>query len=190
MDPLERFEQASRRFLPSPLRLLFIAEAPPAFKANRLFYFTGLTNGDTLFLEMMKVLYPVETGFIGDHFQPGRTVREIRQRKEILLRRFQRDGYFLTDAHGEPMPDGASTRTKTNLMTASLPALRARLQRLIGKRGVPIILIGGVTYSVCADALRNDGRNILNGAMINHPARGGQVLFREKLRALKRGFRV
>lgn len=184
MNPLKRFDQASLRFLPSPLRLLFIAEAPPAFKVNRLFYFPNLTNGDTLFLEMMKVLYPAETGFRGTAFQAGRSVQEIRKAKERFLHRFQADGYFLIDAHREPMPDGASTRTKAELMTASLPVLRRRLKRLLGSRNIPIVLIGGVTYAVCAEALRADGHTILNKAMIHHPARGGQVLFRKELRAV------
>jgi hypothetical protein len=48
---------------------------------------------------------------------------------------------------------------------------------------VPIILIGGITYSVCAEALRVDGHRVVNHTMINHPARGGQKLFRAKLRA-------
>jgi hypothetical protein len=51
-------------------------------------------------------------------------------------------------------------------------------------QSVPIILIGGVTYSVCAEALRLDGKNVANNAMINHPARGGQKLFRAKLKAV------
>ncbi|HEY4355850.1 MAG TPA: hypothetical protein VGN16_08895 [Acidobacteriaceae bacterium] len=184
INPLQRFEHASRRFQPSPLRFLFIAEAPPAFRVNRLFYFTGLTNGDTLFLGMMKVLYPEQTGFTGNRFQAGRSVQEIRQQKETWLRRFQKDGYFLIDAQRQPMPDGASTQTKTSMMTASLPALRTRLRRLLGDRPVPIVLIGGVTYAVCADSLRQDGRHVLNASMIDHPARGGQVLFRQKLRAV------
>ena len=71
MDAQRRFDQAANLYLPDPLRLLFIAEAPPAFKVNRLFYFTGLTDGDTLFLEMMKVLYPAEIGYTNDTFQPG-----------------------------------------------------------------------------------------------------------------------
>src|SRR5258708_32790558 len=35
MDAQERFEEAARRYLPDQLRLLFIAEALPAFKVNR-----------------------------------------------------------------------------------------------------------------------------------------------------------
>src|ERR1700735_2892782 len=86
---LESFRQAKTRYRPDPLRVLFIAEAPPAFKVNRLFYFLDLTDGDTLFLEMMKVLYPLEVGFIRDRFQPGTSVKQIRQRKPELLRKFQ-----------------------------------------------------------------------------------------------------
>jgi hypothetical protein len=185
--PLRRFEQASNRYLPDPVRLLFIAEAPPAFRVNRLFYFTGLTQGDTLFLEMMKVLYPADVGFNGESFNVGFSVKQMRQNKEILLRRFQADGYFLIDASEQPMPDSATALTKTRLMTNALPALRQRLERLLPRKEIPIILIGGVTYAVCAVPLRHDGRKILNQSMINHPARGGQTLFRAKLRAALQG---
>jgi hypothetical protein len=181
-DALERFEEAARRYLPDPVRLLFIAEAPPAFKVNRLFYFTGLRNGDTLFLEMMKVLYPAEVGYSESGFRPGFSVKQMRDRKQELLRKFQSDGYHLIDAYQQPMPDGASTATKTVLMRSALPALQSMVRRLVGKRSVPIILIGGITYSVCAEALRVDGHRVVHHSMINHPARGGQKLFRAKLR--------
>lgn len=182
MDALKRFEEAARHYLPSPVRLLFIAEAPPAFKVNRLFYFTGLRNGDTLFLEMMKVLYPVEVGYSEDAFTPGYSVKQMRLRKPELLRKFQNDGYHLIDAYEQPMPDGANAATKTILMRSTLPELQIRVRRLLGKRNVPILLIGGITYSVCAQALRLDGHRVVNDAMIHHPARGGQKLFRAKLR--------
>jgi hypothetical protein len=182
IDALERFEEATRRYLPDPLRLLFIAEAPPAFKVNRLFYFTGLRDGDTLFLEMMKVLYPAEVGYREGGFRPGSSVKQMRHRKPELLRMFQQDGRQLIDAYTQPMPDGATAATKTALMRSTLPALQRKVGRLVGKRSVPIILIGGITYSVCAEALRLDGHRVVNDTMIHHPARGGQKLFRAQLR--------
>src|SRR5258708_38051662 len=103
---LERFEEAAKRYRPHPLRLLFIAEAPPAFKVNRLFYFTGLRDGDTLFLEMMKVLYPSAVGYDEGAFRPGYSAKQMRLGKQELLRKFQNDGYQLIDAYEEPMPDG------------------------------------------------------------------------------------
>jgi hypothetical protein len=181
MDASERFAEAARRYLPKQLRVLFIAEAPPAFKVNRLFYFSELTDGDTLFLEMMKVLYPADVGYIHGNFRPGASVKQMRRQKPELLRKFQNDGYHLIDAYEQPMPDGADTAAKTRLMRSTLPMLVDRVRRLVGQNAVPIVLIGGITYSVCAEALRLDGRNVANDAMINHPARGGQVLFRSKL---------
>ena len=181
MNASERFAEAARRYLPKQLRVLFIAEAPPAFKVNRLFYFSELTDGDTLFLEMMKVLYPDEVGYIQGKFRPGASVKQLRQRKPELLRKFQNDGYHLIDAYEQPMPDDAGTAVKTRLMRSTLPAFVTRVRELVGQNEVPIVLIGGITYSVCAEALRRDGRNVVNEAMINHPARGGQVLFRSKL---------
>jgi hypothetical protein len=178
----EQFEKAAKRYFPDRLRLLFIAEAPPAFKVNRFFYFTGLRDGDTLFLEMMKVLYPGEVGYREGAFRPGFSVKQMRLRKQKLLRKFQNDGYHLIDAYERPMPDGASAAIKTNLMRSTLPALQSKVRRLEGKRSVPIVLIGGITYSVCAEALRLDGHKIVNDSMIHHPARGGQKLFRTKLR--------
>jgi hypothetical protein len=178
-----RFAEAKSRYKPKALKLLFIAEAPPAYRVNRFFYFTGLKNGDTLFLEMMKVLYPAEVGFRHGAFQPGFSVQQMRQQKTALLRRFQYDGYYLIDACKEPMPDGADTAAKMRRMRASLPALLRNVRQIVNERTIPIVLIGAVTYSVCAEALRLDGRNAVNNAMINHPARGGQTLFRSKLQA-------
>ena len=184
IDLLKRFEEAAKHYMPNPLRLLFIAEAPPAFKVNRLFYFTGLRDGDTLFLEMMKVLYPAAIGYHEGSFRPGFSAKQMRLRKQELLRKFQNDGYQLIDAYEQPMPDGANAATKMVLMQSTLPALQIKVRCLVGKRKAPIILIGGITYFVCAEALRADGHRVLNDTMIHHPARGGQKLFRAELKEL------
>lgn len=63
MRYLNSFALASRKYRPATVRILFIAEAPPAYESKRFFYFTGLQQGDTLFLEMMKTLYPIEWDF-------------------------------------------------------------------------------------------------------------------------------
>lgn len=179
-----RFAEANSQYKPNRLKLLFIAEAPPAYRVNRFFYFTGLKDGDTLFLEMMKVLYPVEVGFYHGAFQSGFSVQQMRQQKMDLLRRFQHDGYYLIDACEEPMPDGAGTAIKVRRMRSALPLLLRNVHAIMKEPGIPIILIGSVTYSVCADDLRLDGRNVRNNEMINHPARGGQTLFRSKLQTV------
>jgi hypothetical protein len=177
------FAEASRKYRPTPIRLLFIAEAPPALKFGRFFYFASLTNGDTLFLEMMKVLYPSDTGFVDydDNRKPDFDAKRVRQSKAELLKKFKRDGFYLIDALERPMPEDADTTTKKRMICQVLPELRKKVRRLSSDGGAPVILIGSLTYSVCAVALRKDGLRVLNDGMINHPARGGQKLFRRKL---------
>ncbi len=170
-----RFAEASSQYRPAPIRLLFIAEAPPAFRVNRFFYFSDLRNGDTLFLEMMKVLYPDLLGYsenqaIGSSFE----ARNVRLQKASLLERFKEDGFYLVDASEDPMPDNADTATKIRIIQEAFPALRRKVRRLLRNENAPIILIGSPTYLVCAETLRQDGLCILNDEMLNHPARGGR----------------
>lgn len=183
------FAIATIRYKPATVQVLFIAEAPPAFRFNRLFYFEDLRNGDTLFLEMMKTLYGPAVGFTENGFSSGSSAQGIRSRKSELLARFMREGYFLIDASEEPMPDRASSFQKLALLRASVPRLIVRLREFAVDKNTPIVLIGGVTYSACAQSLMNLGFNVINEAMIDHPARGGQLRFRQKLRCtLQRSF--
>jgi hypothetical protein len=183
------FAQATLRYKPTIVRVLFIAEAPPAFRFNRLFYFEDLRDGDTLFLEMMKTLYGSAVGFTENGFSSGSSAEGIRRRKSELLARFMREGYFLIDASEEPMPDGASSSQKLALLRASVPRLIVRLNEFAIDKNTTIVLIGCVTYSACAQSLLNLGFNVINEAMIDHPARGGQLRFRQKLRCtLQRNF--
>ncbi len=192
MAYVPHLEVASKKYRPSPIRLLFIAEAPPALESGRFFYLSSLTTGDTLFLEMMKVLYPMDTGFVEQEEaqRTGFHAKSVRQRKGELLEKFRRDGFYLIDASEQPMPDDADTATKRQLMGLALPALRKKVRELSGDKDVPVILIGGVTYSVCAAALRADGAHVLNEEMIDHPARGGQKRFRQKLHTVIRKFSI
>lgn len=178
------FAEATLRYKPANIRMLFIAEAPPAFRVDRMFYFEDLRDGDTLFLEMMKTLYGDVVGFSSGRFSPGSSVGAIRKRKSELLGRFMQEGYFLIDASEGPMPDGASSSQKLALLRASLPRLLARLEQFAVHKSTPVVLIGAVTYSACAQFLRELGFNVMNDALIDHPARGGQVRFREKLRCV------
>jgi hypothetical protein len=179
----ESFKRAMDRYQPDPLRLLFIAEAPPAYKVNRLFYFHDVQTGDALFLEMMKVIYGAAIGFTEDGgFSTSMSAKDVRKHKAHLLDRFMADGFFLIDASEQPMPENATASVKLALLRRSLPGLKIRLKDLLEGRGIPIVLIGGVTYEACFNPLKDEGYHVINQEMINHPARGGQLLFRKKLR--------
>src|SRR5271165_1583058 len=98
------FEKASRKYRPAVVEVLFIAEAPPAYRFERFFYFEHVGNADTLFLEMMKVLYPVDTGFASnDEGSPEFQAKDLRRRKVEFLERFRQDRFYLIDASEGPM---------------------------------------------------------------------------------------
>ncbi|WP_263359929.1 hypothetical protein [Acidicapsa ligni] len=109
---------------------------------------------------------------------------DIRRTKARWLKRFQDDGFYLIDASDQPMPEAASTVAKRRRLEATLPITRREVKALVGVTQTPVILIGVLTYTVCAEPLRNEGIRILNREPINHPARGGQVEFRRKLTLL------
>jgi hypothetical protein len=175
------YAEAMERYHPSRIRLLFIAEAPPAYRFHRFFYFADVRQMDTLFLETMKTLYPAQVGYHGGQFLPGYSAAAIRRRKAELLARFQADGFYLIDGHELPMPEAAASNEKADLMRASLPHLAKKIQQLSGNHPMPVLLIGKLTYNVCATALLEGGFPVLNKAAIDHPARGGQRRFREGL---------
>jgi hypothetical protein len=179
----ESFKRAIARYRPDPLRLLFIAEAPPAYKANRLFYFHDVQTGDALFIEMMKVIYGADIGFTeGEGFSKPRSAKDVRGRKSDLLDRFMADGYFLIDTSERPMPNDATSSIKLALLRQALPELKIRARELLGDQAIPIVLIGGVTHEACFGPLKEEGYHVINDEMIDHPARGGQLRFRRKLR--------
>jgi hypothetical protein len=181
------FTDATRRYKPKAVRVLFIAEAPPALRFHRFFYFEHLRDGDTLFLEMMKVLYPDIVGFKEGRLLPASPAPQMRRRKPELLERFMQDGYLLLDASEEPMPDRASSSQKLAILQGSVPRLIARLREFEIDRDTPVLLIGGVTFAACSKPLANLGFNVINRKMIDHPARGGQVRFRQKLEKALQG---
>jgi hypothetical protein len=186
------FAKASRRYRPLPIKVLFIAEAPPALRFERFFYFVRVNEADTLFLEMMKVLYPIDTGFVEheDGQMPEFDAKRVRLQKAELLEKFKRDGFYLIDASEQPMPENAGTTAKKHIIRSALPELRSKARELSSEGDAPLVLIGAPTYSVCAEALRRDGMLILNEEMINSPARGGQKLFRRKLGMVLRQFGI
>jgi hypothetical protein len=43
---MDDFESARSKFLPNNIKILFVAEAPPALDSRRFFYFVPVTLGD------------------------------------------------------------------------------------------------------------------------------------------------
>ncbi len=166
-----KFESARKKFLRKPIDILFVAEAPPPLDSCRFFYFVEVTRGDSLFLEMMKVLYP-------DRFI---SAPELRARKKEFLDHFKEDGFYLIDACEAPLPRRAKKSLKKIKLREGLPCLKEKLKDLCDP-DTKIVLISKPVYDVCSSALGDF--NVINSEMIDFPAASRQPHFREKLARL------
>ena len=158
-------------YRPERIRWVFVAESPPSDPA-RYFYFEHVSRGDSLFLEMMKALYPSQFT----------TAREVRANKPTFLNRFKNDGCFLLDAVEYPLGDLGPTGKKRKLREA-LPGLVNGLRALNAETS-RIVLISAPVHTVCAFPLRRAGFAVLNTEPIDFPGSGRQRQFRRKMKEL------
>lgn len=167
------FEEARAQYRPSRVRILFVAESPPRAGSNRFFYFEDVDRGDSLFVEMMKALYPLDV--------PPTPV--LRSRKQEFLKRFQGDDYYLIDASPTPIGD----RTKKQAIMEGLPSLLASI-REVADETTRIVLLTATVYEVALPYLRAHGIRVANSEMINFPGSGQQANFHRKIKALLGSF--
>lgn len=166
------FEESRLKYKPINIKLLFIAEAPPQLGSGRFFYFEDVQAKDSLFLELMKVLYPkVFTSL---------SISDIRENKHILLNKFKDDCFYLIDAIDVPMPSNAN---KTKIIKDNIPNLIEKIRYTVDS-STPIILISSSVYKVCYNPLLDEGFNIVNVDMIDFPGSGRQLEFRKKISEL------
>jgi len=169
------FAQARKKYLPEKVKLLFITEAPPTPDRNRYFFFENVRQGDSLFLELMKVLFTEEVASF-------ETVKALRAEKVYFLERFQAAGFHLIHASDLPLPDTTATERR-NTYKSNLPSLMRQIEALGGK-SIPIILVSAVVHEACFAGLAAAGYQVLNSTMIEFPNSGQQINFRQKLTAL------
>jgi hypothetical protein len=175
---------ARERHRPDPVRLVFVAEAPPPPESDRFFYFENVRRGDALFLNVMRAVYRDVRAIDPDD------VALIRSRKRELLEAFKRDGFYLIDASDTSMPRKASDAVKRRLLREALPTLRETIADLRdGRRQLPFVLISATVYDVCRDPLVRSGVNVLNSEPIDFPLGNWQDRFHERVgRVLTGGF--
>src|ERR1700710_1030715 len=125
-DPLDiqfiraRYAKARNKFKPRQITTLLIAEGPPN-NLDRYFYFEDVKTQDSLFLEIMGVLYPDQKK---RYLASGRDALL----KEELLENFKEDGYWLMDLAEVPC-----SLFHTDLENC-IPSLIERLTNTIDKR--------------------------------------------------------
>lgn len=159
-----RYTAARNKYRPVQLHTLLIAEAPPC-SLDRYFYFEAVPRQDSLFLEIMGVLYPRQkVEYLAAKRDPAL--------KEALLEAFQEDGYWLMDLSelphellGIPPAD-------------ALPSLLERVKKVADK-DTRMILIKSNVFDLCYPALTSQGYKV-SPERIPFPGSGQQGVFRER----------
>ena len=113
----ENYAKARNKYKPSHISTLLIAEAPPC-SLDRYFYFEDVKKQDSLFLEIMGVLYPDKKQ---RYLKSGRRTED----KMDLLEMFKEDGYLLLDLY--EVPDDVFTSSNE----ACIENLLKRFEKLI-----------------------------------------------------------
>jgi hypothetical protein len=161
-----RYAVARNKYKPADIKVLIIAEAPPC-DLDRYFYFEEVSRQDSLFLEIMGVLYPeLKAQYLASKRDP--------MLKAELLEHFQADGCWLMDLSEVPH-EVSGTHPED-----SLPSLLARLKK-VTRPETSIILIKANVYDCCYEALKEAGYNV-SAERIPFPGSGQQSVFREKFK--------
>jgi hypothetical protein len=164
----QTYTAASYRYKPRQLRLLLIAEAPPC-NLDRFFYFEEVKKQDSLFLEIMGVLYPDQkAAYLASGRDPDL--------KKDLLEIFRDDGYWLMDlSEVPPELTGQS-------LESYVPDLLQRLHKTISP-DTPILLIKANVYDLLYPVLSSQGYRVIP-ERLPFPGSGQQRVFREKFKKI------
>ncbi len=169
------YDKVREQYRPKDIKVLMIAESqPPAadIQSSRQFYFTDrLRTEDRLFTNTMKALYPEAADLTEAQLQPD---------KEEWLRRFQADGWYMTEALETSLAHEVTKQERQELIAKALPRLLERVKEL-ASADTKLILIKSNVFDVAATPLREAGYDVLNTALLDYPGRFNQKDYREKL---------
>ncbi len=162
----ETYASARNTYKPSQIKILLVAEAPPN-ALDRYFYFEDVPTHDSLFLEIIGVLYPEQKAA---YLKSGRDA----ELKTALLRRFQQDGWWLMNFSEVPLD--LNTETPEEKLSFFLQ----RIQKYIDKK-TPILLIKAALHDLCYPVLQAEGYNV-SKERLPFPGSGQQTVFRTKFK--------
>ncbi len=160
------YSQARDRYKPRDIKVLIIVEAPPC-ALDRFFYFEDVKTQDSLFLEIMGILYPRDK----ELYLKSKRDTIL---KEQLLERFRADGFWLLDLYELPT-DYIHIRDVDPAQD-----LIRRIDKTV--TGHPdMILIKANVYDLCYSKLFSAGYHVID-ERIPFPGSGQQGVFRERFR--------
>jgi len=158
--------EARERYRPEQIKLMFIAEAPPC-SDDRFFYFENVSKGDSLFLHIIRAVFPDLESW---------ETKEIRARKEELLYRFRDAGYFLEDSVPESFPKGTTAKAKEQIMKDYQSQLLEQIHPY--KKTSKFVLLSAMAFRVNYITLIENGFDVLNDFMLPFPGSGQQGKFK------------
>ena len=158
------YANARKKYEPNTISVLIVAEAPPC-ALDRFFYFEDVKKQDSLFLEIMGILYPKQK----KEYLDAKRSTEL---KRELLEEFRADGYWMIDLSEIP------TSIADNISEKNAEELLEKIKSKIDKK-TPIILIKSNVYDTCYEVLKSNGYNVIN-ERLPFPGSGQQKVFREK----------
>jgi len=151
------YKEASEKFLPEKIRVLFIAESPPA---NGSFFFFEFARQEILLTTLTTALFGDGNGFTKN------------DSKVDFLKELKREGYFLIDAVEYPI-NMTSDKNRELIIRKENDNLLERLEGLKRINRVDadtkIILIKKSVYNILVNVLREKGFNILNNSKVDFP---------------------
>jgi hypothetical protein len=157
----EDYLELRSRYMPGRLRLVIIAESPPA--SGKYIYDPSGERTEPLFSALMRFL----------RYDAGD--------KASGLEELRRRGILLVDATYEPV-NQQSDKERSAKIEAKYPDLLSDLRNLIGQEAIPVVLIKANVCRLLEDRLIADGMRIINkGRSVYFPGSGRQKQFQQQL---------
>jgi hypothetical protein len=160
----DEYHALRRRYEPDNIRLLIVAESPPA--SGLYFYNPEVRITEPLFAAPM--------GQLGISYAT----------KDDGLLTFQRCGWVLIDATYEPVNQYVPSR-RDEIIAQDYPLLLGDLAGLTPDRSEPLVLVKANVRRLLQDRLIRDGFNVLNcGIIVPFPSTGQRSQFRKRFGAI------
>ena len=151
------YKEASEKFLPENIKVLFIAESPPT---NGSFFFFKFTKQEILLTTLTTALFGDDKGFTKN------------DSKVAFLEKFKNEGYFLIDAVEYPI-NMTTDKNRELIIRKEMDNFLERLEELKKMNRVDadtkIILIKKSVYNILANVFKEKGFNILNNSKVDFP---------------------
>lgn len=167
------YKEACEDYKPDKIKVLFIAESPPFQKEKqklRYFYFKDVTQFDSLFKNIMEVIFP----------------NEKNRDKGALLDKFRENCFFLIDACEYPINQHEDIIRKHHiLIKENLLNLKEKIETLTDAETKIILIKKNIFQLLCVDQNLNQEYNIINREYLVFPSHKNNILtFKKQLKEM------